>query len=204
MRAAVANPGEALPGQQSSGNFTARRFSIAGPVLVEPRRFGDNRGYFLESYSTRDFAALGLEDAFVQDNQSLSAKVGTLRGLHFQLQPRAQAKLVRVLAGAILDVAVDLRRGSPSFGQHVAVELSAENCLQFYVPVGFAHGFCTLRPDTVVAYKVTDFYAPECDRGLAWNDPALGISWPVDEAGAELSAKDQKQPLLADLPPCFD
>ncbi len=188
----------------SAGNFTATRFPVPGPVLVSARRFGDHRGFFLESYSQRDFAALGVADVFVQDNHSLSAVAGTVRGLHFQLPPRAQAKLVRVLRGAILDVAVDIRRASPSYGQHVAVELSAENALQLYVPVGFAHGFCTLQPDTEVAYKVTDTYAPDCDRGIAWNDPDLALPWPFDAAAVQLSDKDRRAPRLRDLPAAFE
>lgn len=188
----------------ASGNFTAEWFALSGPALVTPRRFGDHRGYFLETYAATDFAALGIGAAFVQDNQSLSAKRGTVRGLHFQVPPRAQAKLVRVLRGSILDVAVDIRRGSPSYGRHVAAVLSAENARQLYIPTGFAHGFCTLEPDTEVAYKVSDTYAPDCDRGLAWDDPALAIAWPVPAEDAELSAKDRKQPLLAELPAWFD
>ena len=193
----------ALP-PQVSGNFMAWRFVVPGPVLVQPKRFGDHRGFFLETYSTRDFAALGVPDVFVQDNHSLSATVGTVRGMHFQLQPRAQAKLVRVLRGRILDIAVDLRRSSPHFGRHVAAELSAENAVQLFVPAGFAHGFCTLEPDTEVAYKVTDFYAPDCDRGLAWDDPDLALPWPVQPGEAQLSDKDRRQPRLAELPHCFD
>jgi dTDP-4-dehydrorhamnose 3,5-epimerase len=188
----------------ASGNFLAWRFDMAGPMLIQPKRFGDHRGFFLETYSSRDFAALGIADQFLQDNHSLSAATGTVRGLHFQTPPRAQAKLVRVLRGRILDIAVDLRRSSPHFGRHIAAELSAENAVQFYVPIGFAHGFCTLEPDTEVAYKVSDYYALECDRGLAWDDPALGISWPVGLADAQLSDRDRRQPRLADLQPCFD
>jgi dTDP-4-dehydrorhamnose 3,5-epimerase len=187
-----------------SGNFVASRFMLPGPLLIAPRRFSDARGFFLETFSAPDFWSLGIEDAFVQDNQSCSVKRGTVRGLHFQLAPKAQAKLVRVLRGRILDVAVDLRRGSPFFGCHVAVELNADESNQLYIPVGFAHGFCTLEPDTEIAYKVSSLYAPELDRGLAWNDPKLGIAWPVSESEAELSAKDRRQPLLADLPHCFD
>src|SRR5215212_7543312 len=127
---------------ESAGNFSVARFAVAGPLLVSARRFGDHRGFFLETYSARDFAALGIADVFVQDNHSLSAQAGTVRGLHFQLPPHAQAKLVRVLRGAILDVAVDIRRSSPSYGQHVGVELTAENALQLFIPAGFAHGFC--------------------------------------------------------------
>ena len=193
-----------VSGVACSGNFEVCRFAVAGPLLVVPRRFGDHRGFFLETYSVRDFAALGIGEAFVQDNHSLSREVGTVRGLHFQLPPHAQAKLVRVLRGAVLDVAVDLRRGSPSYGQHVAVELSAANAHQLYVPAGFAHGFCTLEPDTEVAYKVSAFYAPECDRSLAWDDPDLALPWPVEPGAAQLSDKDRRAPRLRDLPDAFD
>ena len=140
----------------------------------------------------------------MQDNHSLSAAVGTVRGLHYQIPPHPQAKLVRVLRGSILDIAVDLRRSSPHFGRHVAAELSADNAAQLYVPVGFAHGFCTLEPDTEVAYKVTDLYAPELDRGLAWDDPDLGLPWPFGAAEVTLSDKDRRAPRLRDLPHCFD
>ncbi|WP_431268539.1 dTDP-4-dehydrorhamnose 3,5-epimerase [Dankookia sp. P2] len=177
---------------------------MAGPVLITPRRFGDHRGFFLETYSARDFAALGISDVFVQDNHSLSARPGTIRGMHFQLPPHAQAKLVRVLRGAILDIAVDIRRSSPSYGRHVAVELTAENAQQLYIPAGFAHGFCTLGPDTEVAYKVTDLYAPDCDRGIAWDDPDLALPWPFDAAMVQLSDKDRRAPRLRDLPTAFD
>ncbi len=204
MHAAMGSPVINDAVSAASGNFLAWRFEVRGPIMIQPKRFGDHRGFFLETYCTRDFAAIGIPEQFVQDNHSLSAAAGTVRGLHFQLPPHAQAKLVRVLRGRILDIAVDLRRSSPHFGCHVAAELSAENAVQFYVPVGFAHGFCTLEPDTEVAYKVTDFYAPECDRGLAWDDTALGLSWPVSPADAQLSDKDRRQPRLADLPHCFD
>lgn len=187
-----------------AGNFTAARFAIAGPVLVSPRRFGDHRGFFLETYASAAFAELGLADVFVQDNHSLSALPGTVRGLHFQAPPHAQAKLVRVLKGAILDVAVDLRRSSPSYGQHVAVELSAANAYQLYVPAGFGHGFCTIEADTEVAYKVTDLYAPDCDRNLLWNDPDLALPWPVAAEHAQLSDKDRKAPLFRDFQTCFE
>ena len=190
-------------GQLTSGNFTATRLAVAGPVLITPRRFGDHRGFFLETYSARDFAALGIPDIFVQDNHSLSAVPGTIRGMHFQLPPHAQAKLVRVLRGAILDVAVDIRRSSPSYGRHVAVELTAENAQQLFIPAGFAHGFCTLAPDTEVAYKVTDLYAPDCDRGIAWDDPDLALPWPFDAAAVQLSDKDRRAPRLRDMPTVF-
>jgi dTDP-4-dehydrorhamnose 3,5-epimerase len=188
----------------ASGNFLALGLGMPGPVLVEARRFGDHRGFFLETYSARDFAALGILDGFVQDNHSLSARPGTVRGLHFQLPPRAQAKLVRVLRGSILDVAVDLRRSSPGFGRHVAVELSAANARQLYIPAGFAHGFCTLEPDTEVAYKVSEVYAPDLDRSLAWDDPDLALPWPFEAEAVQLSDKDRRAPRFRDLPDCFD
>jgi len=185
---------------RSAGNFTAHGFvDLTGPLLIAARRFGDARGYFSETYSRRDFAALGIAEELVQDNQSRSASVGTLRGLHFQIPPRAQAKLVRVLRGRILDVAVDLRHGSPTYGRHVGAELTPENGLMLYVPAGFAHGFVTREPDTEVTYKVSDTYAPDCDRGLAWDDPALGIAWGVAPDVAVLSDKDKRWPGLAGL-----
>ncbi|HYD69444.1 dTDP-4-dehydrorhamnose 3,5-epimerase [Azospirillum sp.] len=172
--------------------------------LLVPRRFDDDRGWFVETYNRRRLAELaGITEDFVQDNMSLSAAVGTIRGLHFQAPPHAQGKLVGVVAGAVLDVAVDIREGSPNFGRHVAARLSAAEGNQMYVPAGFAHGFCTLEPNTVVSYKVTDVYAPECDGGIAWNDPDLGIDWPVTAERAALSDKDRALPRLADLPPVF-
>ncbi len=176
---------------------------IADVKLIRMKKFGDHRGFFSEVYSETAFATAGLEHRFVQDNHSLSAEVGTLRGLHFQLPPYSQAKLVRVTRGAVLDVAVDLRRSSPTYGRHVSVRLSAADWTAVLVPIGFAHGFCTLEPDTEVLYKVTNIYAPAHDRGLLWNDPALGIQWPVTEATAKLSAKDKSHPNLAELGPIF-
>ena len=172
--------------------------------LVTPVRHGDTRGFFAETFKSSAFAEAGLPSHFVQDNHSLSATVGTIRGLHYQSMPYPQDKLVRVLRGRVLDVAVDIRKKSPTFGRHVAVELSADNFLQLFVPIGFAHGFCTLEPDTEIIYKVTAPYAPQCDFGLAFDDPALGIAWPVDLATATLSDKDRKQPRLADLPSHFE
>lgn len=171
--------------------------------LVTPKRFSDERGFFSEVYKKHELAAGGIEADFVQDNHSLSKSRGVVRGLHFQTNPHAQGKLIRVTRGAIFDVAVDIRHTSKTYGQHVSAVLSAENWSQLWVPVGFAHGFCTLEADTEVVYKVTDKYAPECDRGLAWNDPALGIEWPVNPSDAILSAKDEKQPRLAELPRYF-
>ena len=188
----------------ASGNFAALRLGIEGPMLVMARSFADARGAFTETYSQRDFAALGIADGFVQDNQSRSAAPGTVRGLHFQAPPRAQAKLVRVLSGAVLDVVVDLRRSSESYGRHLAVGLDAAEGHQLYVPPGFAHGFCTLEPDTVVAYKVSAPFAPELDRCLAWDDPDLGLPWPFGPAEAVLSDKDRRAPRLRDLPAFFD
>jgi dTDP-4-dehydrorhamnose 3,5-epimerase len=180
-----------------------RPLAIPEVKLITPPKFGDHRGFFSETYNKRALAEAGLDLEFVQDNHSLSAQKGTLRGLHFQTPPFGQDKLVRVTRGAILDVAVDLRRGSPTYGQHVSAELSAENWSQLLVPIGFAHGFVTLEPDTEVLYKVTQYYSPECDRGLLWNDPDLGIPWPVAEADAILSDKDRKHPRLRDLPDIF-
>lgn len=176
--------------------------AIADVLVLKSRRFGDARGYFTETWSRRTLQVQGLNFDFMQDNVSLSATAGTVRGLHFQAAPSAQTKLVSVLQGAVLDVAVDIRKGSPTYGKHVAVELSAENGLQILVPRGFAHGLCTLVPDTMVMYKVDAFYDQPREFGLQWNDPALGIAWP-DFAGAVLSEKDKINPVLADLPAYF-
>ena len=173
--------------------------SIPDVVLLKPTRFGDTRGYFMETFRSEWFQLNIGNFVFVQENRSFSAEVGTIRGLHFQLEPRSQGKLVTCSAGALLDVAVDIRTSSPTFGQYVSAELTADNAHQLWVPPGFAHGFCTLQPDTVISYKVTDYYAPDCDRGLLWNDPALNIDWPVAASDAVLSDKDKKQPLLAEL-----
>ena len=178
--------------------------AIPAVKIVTPKKFGDHRGFFSETWSRKAFAEAGLDLDFVQDNQSLSAPVGTLRGLHFQSPPFAQDKLVRVTRGRILDVAVDIRAASPTFGKHVAVELSAENWKQLLVPVGFAHGFVTLEPDTEVLYKVTAPYAPENDHGLAFDDPALGIDWRLPLSGLTLSDKDRKHPRLAEMLRYFD
>ena len=167
--------------------------------LITPRRFADPRGVFTETFSRSRFTAAGLAADFVQDNHSLSRPAGTVRGLHFQRAPHAQAKLVRVLRGAIFDVALDIRPGSPSYGRHVALQLSAESGGMILVPEGFAHGFCTLTADTEVFYKVSRDYAPNHEGGILWNDPALGIDWPIDAAGAVLSDRDRKWPRLSEL-----
>ncbi len=173
------------------------RAAIPEILVITPRRFGDSRGFFTETFNARSYAAMMPGVAFVQDNMSLSVPRFTVRGLHLQVPPRAQAKLVSVLRGAVLDVAVDLRRGSPSFGRHVAVTLTAARGEQVFVPPGFAHGFCTLEPETLVHYKVSDFYAPEAERGIFWADPALAIAWPMAQAEAELSDRDRRHPPLA-------
>ncbi|HWY60325.1 MAG TPA: dTDP-4-dehydrorhamnose 3,5-epimerase [Rhizomicrobium sp.] len=178
--------------------LAVQSFDVSGPLLITPKRFLDSRGFFSETYNARAFAEAGIVSVFVQDNHSLSRQRGTVRGLHFQAPPRLQEKLVRVVKGRILDVAIDLRISSPTFGGHVSTEIGADDGRQFYVPVGFAHGFCTLEPDTEVFYKVTDFWAPECEGGVLWNDPALGIAWP-DFAGAQVVAKDAALPRLSEF-----
>jgi dTDP-4-dehydrorhamnose 3,5-epimerase len=173
--------------------------------LLPLKRFGDERGYFCELYQQRRYwKEHELKAVFVQDNLSLSVHPGTVRGLHFQTPPFAQGKLVSVLSGALLDVVVDIRQGSPTYGQWSAYWLNAQSPYQLYVPEGFAHGFCTVEPNTLVLYKVNEHYAPQNDQGLQWNDPALAIPWPVSEAEATLSAKDLKHPRLAELPAYFE
>ncbi len=171
--------------------------------LIVPKKFEDERGFFVETYSQRALGAHGIDTVFVQDNHSLSRQAGVVRGLHYQLEPVAQAKLMRVSRGRIFDVAVDIRTGSPTFGRHVTQILSADDPTQLLVPIGFAHGFCTLDPDTEVQYKVSAPYSPEHDRGILWNDPALGIEWPIDPARAVLSDKDRRNPRLSELPSQF-
>jgi dTDP-4-dehydrorhamnose 3,5-epimerase len=179
------------------------RLEIADVLLVTPMKHGDQRGFFSETYRADIFAASGLDASFVQDNHVHSMQKGVLRGLHFQTPPHAQGKLVRCTRGAILDVAVDIRVGSPSYGRHVAAELSATNWRQLWVPPGFAHGYVTLEVECEVIYKVTDYYAPECDRGIAWDDPALAIDWRLSASEVILSDKDRRQPRLADAAPAF-
>jgi dTDP-4-dehydrorhamnose 3,5-epimerase len=177
---------------------------MAGVKVITPAKHGDHRGFFSEVYNRRSFEEAGLDLTFVQDNHSFSAEAGTIRGLHFQSPPFAQDKLVRVTRGRVLDVAVDLRRSSKTFGRHFEIELSGENWLQLLIPIGFAHGYCTLEPNTELLYKVTNFYSAANDLGLAFDDPALAIDWRVDLARAKLSEKDRRQPRLADLPFVFD
>ncbi|WP_338824266.1 dTDP-4-dehydrorhamnose 3,5-epimerase [Bradyrhizobium septentrionale] len=173
-------------------------------ILITPKRHADARGFFSETYHAGAFEIHGLEAyRFVQDNHVYSAERGVLRGLHFQLRPPAQGKLVRCIRGAIFDVAVDIRSGSPTYGCHVGVELSATNWKQLWIPPGFAHGYVTLEEHCEVIYKVTDYYSPECDRGIAWDDPALAIDWPLSKTDIILSEKDRKQPRLSEIAPAF-
>lgn len=167
--------------------------------LLRSMRHIDSRGFFAEAYSKRAYAELGIDVEFVQDNHSLSRKKGVLRGLHFQREPFAQTKLLQVLRGAIFDVVVDLRMGSPTYAQHVATVLNAEDWNQIFIPAGFAHGFCTLQAETEILYKVDRYYSVAHESGIRWNDPALGIPWPITAAELEISEKDQTLPLLAEL-----
>ncbi len=174
------------------------RTAIEDVIIIDPKVHGDERGYFIETFRQDKLEAyLGFKVNFSQDNESKSSR-GVLRGLHYQLAPAAQTKLVRVIKGRVLDVAVDIRKGSPTFGQYVAVELSEENKRQLFIPRGFAHGFVVLEDDTVFAYKVDNYYSPENDRGMSFNDPAIGIEWGIELEALNLSDKDTKQPLLVD------
>ncbi len=176
---------------------------IPGVLIIEPAVFGDARGYFLESWRESDFGSLVHPVHFVQDNESMSS-YGVLRGLHFQKGKYSQSKLVRVVSGRVLDVAVDIRRGSPTFGKHVTVELSGENHRQLFIPRGFAHGFSVLSAQAVFQYKCDNYYAPGCEGAILWNDPSLEIDWKLPEADILLSEKDRHNPLLADAPELFD
>ena len=179
------------------------QFDISDVLLFTPRHIGDQRGYFSETFRADFFAAHCGDYTFLQDNESFSARQGTIRGLHFQCPPHAQGKLVRCTAGALFDVAVDIRDGSPTRGQWCGATLTPENGKQLWVPPGFAHGFCSLVPNTVICYKVTDYYSGECDKGLAWNDPEIGIQWPAEDDLETLSDKDRVQPSMAELPSYF-
>lgn len=181
--------------------MNVQKFNIDGPILLKPRVFEDNRGYFMESFHSRVFSeAIYPDEAFfVQDNQSFSKNKGTVRGLHYQSPPHAQGKLVRCSQGSILDVAVDARIGSSTFGKHISAELSSQNAYQLWVPAGFLHGFSTLEDDTIVQYKCTDYYDPNCDGNVAWNDPSLGIDWKITRETVIVSAKDNAAPLWSDF-----
>jgi len=178
-----------------------RRLAIPDVLLITPRRFGDERGFFSETYSRKLLAEHGFDKEFVQDNHALTEHRGVLRGLHFQRPPFGQDKLVRVTRGAVFDVAVDIRRGSPTFGQWVGAELSAESWSQLLVPTGFAHGYVTLTESAEVLYKVTTYYAPQAEDGLLWSDPAVGIDWPIPPGEVSLKARDGEWPTLAELEP---
>ena len=179
--------------------------AIPEVLLITPDKFGDSRGFFSETFNAKKLSVeADIDGPFVQDNHSLSRQKGVIRGLHCQIDPHVQGKLVRVVRGAIWDVAVDARLGSPTFGQYVAAELSAENWQQLWIPGGFLHGFCTLVPDTEVFYKVTNYYSAAHDRGLAWDDEVLGIAWPVAKAQAILSERDRRHPSLRDLATPFE
>ena len=179
-----------------------KKTSIGGVYVIEPRIFTDARGYFFEAWKQAEFEEHIGKVNFVQDNESKSSR-GVLRGLHYQKGDYSQAKLVRVIKGCVLDVAVDIRKSSPTFGQHVMVELSGENKRQFFIPRGFAHGFLVLSDEAIFTYKVDNVYAPQADAGIRWNDPALGINWPIDPKEVLTSEKDLKQPLLKDAE-CFE
>src|SRR5437879_4104377 len=174
-----------------------RSLAIPDVKVVRTDRFSDARGYFCETFQRSAFAEKGILHDFVQDNQSSSDRIGTVRGLHFQRPPFTQAKLIRVLNGAILDIAVDLRRSSPHFGKHIAIQLDSESGEQVFIPKGFAHGFCTLQPKTVVLYKADQVYAPSHDGGVYWADPALAIKWPVTPSETQISTTDQSLPALS-------
>jgi len=180
-----------------------RSFDVEGPLEIIPRKIEDERGYFSEVFRANDFSVRAGDIEFIQDNQSLSVKTGTVRGIHFQSPPAAQGKLVRCLAGKLFDVAVDLRAGSPTRGHWLSVILSPDENNQLWVPAGFGHAFCTLEPNSVISYRVTDYYSPENDKGVAWDDPQIGIDWPDVADPETLSAKDRSQPSLADLPAYF-
>ena len=180
-----------------------RDFEIDGPFEIIPRKIEDERGYFSEIFKLDRFVERVPSVEFVQDNQSLSVKAGTVRGVHFQSNPAAQGKLVRCLAGKLFDVAVDLRTDSPTFGKWISTILLPENNNQLWVPVGFGHAFCSLEPNTIISYRVTSYYSPENDKGVAWDDPDIAIDWPAIADSETLSAKDRQQPSLADLPAYF-
>jgi dTDP-4-dehydrorhamnose 3,5-epimerase len=171
--------------------------------VIEPIVVRDNRGFLAEIYRRDEFLKAGIDFNFIQENHTLTVEAGTIRGLHFQRPPFAQAKLVRVVRGRVFDVVIDIRKSSSTFGRHVAMELSAENCRQLFVPKGFAHGFCTLEPNTEVAYKVSDYYAADHDMGILWSDPDLAIAWPIGQHEPHLSDRDKINPRMRDIPACF-
>lgn len=180
-----------------------RTFDVEGPLEIRPRKIADDRGYFSEIFRLDEFAKQSAPVEFVQDNQSLSIRTGTVRGIHFQSHPYAQGKLVRCLAGKLFDVAVDLRRGSPTYGHWVSVLLSPDENNQLWIPVGFGHAFCTLEPNSIISYRVTSYYSAENDKGVAWDDPEIGVEWPDVADPQTLSTKDRSQPQFCDLSAYF-
>lgn len=180
-----------------------REFEIAGPLEIRPSKIEDDRGYFSETFRLAPFTERAGPVEFVQDNQSLSVRAGTIRGLHFQSHPVPQGKLVRCLTGRLVDFAVDLRQGSPTYGRWISAVLSPEENNQLWIPVGFGHGFCSLQPDTIISYRVTGYYSAENDKGVAWDDPDIAIDWPAIADPSTLSPKDRAQPTLSDLPTYF-
>lgn len=180
-----------------------RTFELEGPLEVVPRKIEDDRGYFAEIFRLREFSERAGLVEFVQDNQSLSVRAGSVRGIHFQSYPRAQGKLVRCLSGSIFDVAVDLQADSPNYGRWISTVLTPEENNQLWIPVGFGHAFCSLEPNSVISYRVTNYYSPEDDKGVAWDDPDIAVEWPELVDSSTLSPKDRTQPLLAELPPYF-
>lgn len=184
-------------------NFQILPLALTEVKLITPKRHGDSRGFVAETFQEKHLRECGIACRFVQENHSMSAKAGTVRGLHFQTPPHAQAKLVRVLRGRIFDVALDLRRDSPTYGRHAAAELTAESMSMMFIPAGFAHGFCTLEDNTEILYKMSDFYAPATEGGVIWSDPDLQIAWPVMSDNAILSGKDLVLPRFRDLPETF-
>jgi dTDP-4-dehydrorhamnose 3,5-epimerase len=184
----------------SESRFEKETYELPGPVALTPLRLQDDRGFFSETFREQDIAGLLGAVRFVQDNHALNRQAGTIRGLHFQISSAEQGKLVRVVRGSIFDVAVDIRRGSAFFGRHIAVVLSDENWKQLWIPPGFAHGYCVLQPNTEVIYKVTNYYNPVHERGLAWDDPVLDIKWPISGTEVVLSDRDRANPRLQDLP----
>ncbi|MPZ40961.1 MAG: dTDP-4-dehydrorhamnose 3,5-epimerase [Rhizobiales bacterium] len=180
-----------------------RTLQIAGPVVIVPRKFADARGFMSETHNDEEFCTKVAQARFVQENHSYSEQAGTIRGIHFQIPPHAQGKLVRVVRGAIFDVAVDLRAGSPTFGRCAVAEISSANWQQFWIPTGFGHGFCTLEPHTEVVYKLTAAYHPDSERGIAWDDPDLAIAWPLGNREPKLSDRDRKHPRFVETPAYF-
>jgi dTDP-4-dehydrorhamnose 3,5-epimerase len=203
MTRSIGNEGCLPPGVSLKMRLDVSPLAIPNVKIIRPRQFDDARGFFSETYNSKTFSEAGVDHDFVQDNHSFTRLVGTIRGVHYQAHPFAQVKLVRVVAGRIFDVAVDLRRASPTFGKWVSVEISADAWNQVLIPIGFAHAFCTLEPDTEVIYKVTNYYSADHDLGIRWDDPDLNIAWPIPEHQVHISAKDGAHPFFRDIVDLF-